>query len=167
MKLELSVVNQFRALGIAIYSTILCLGAWSLFGFQVPILIIFLALYLVTVAPAFILHINYYIKSKGLVCIINPDSISINKNGQETELPTDAIKYIVVYKSASIETGGIPITAMESYFFVRIFDNSNNTYPLTCLLHPQIDKKLGILKGVEIYKQRGIFNFIGNKSPRA
>jgi len=56
-----------------------------------------------------------------MLCEILPDRIRIEKEGEEEIIiATSDIKEIVVFKSASRDAGGIPITPMESYFFVRI-----------------------------------------------
>jgi hypothetical protein len=122
--------------------------------------LIFAVGYLLTVVPSFYLHLNYYLKNRGLICEILPDKVIIIRKGIETTIEANSIKDVVVYKSASIEPGGIPITPMESYFFVRIFDQSDKEYNLSCLLDSKIDKHIKIIRGIEFWTERGFFNKI-------
>jgi hypothetical protein len=87
-----------------------------------------------------------------------PDRICITKGGKEQIIERGDMEDIVVYKSASIEKGGIPITPMEAYFFVRIFDKAGNTYDLTCLMDTEIDKSIKEVGSVPIFIERGLFN---------
>ena len=95
-----------------------------------------------------------------MACEILPDRLRLKKEGEETIIASSDIKEIIVYKSASMDAGGIPITPMEAYFFVRIFDTSGNTYDLTCLMDTKVDKSIKVMYGVPIYTERGFFNSV-------
>ena len=151
--------NHIKVLWITIFTTTLYLLGWWYFKFTTDVLFIFLGFYSLTVVPSFFLHISYYLRNKGMVCEILPDRIIIEKEGEtETVITSSDIKEIVVYKSASMDAGGIPITPMEAYFFVRIFGNNNEKYDLTCLMDTNIDKSIRIMQGVKIFRENGLFN---------
>ena len=116
--------------------------------------------YLLTVVPSFFLHLNYYVKDRGVTCQILHNKLILKKAGVDTVLEATSIRDVVIYKSASIERGGIPITPMESYFFIRIFDQSDKEYTLSCLIDPKIDRSIRALKGVKFSTERGFFNLI-------
>ena len=130
------------------------------FPFEWGLLYIFLGFYTLTVVPSFYLHIRYFIKNRGTVCRISPDRLCISKNGKEQIIERTDIEEIVICKSASIENGGIPITPMEAYFFVSIFDKAGNRYDLTCLLDKKIDKTIKLLGQVPTFVDRGFFNYV-------
>jgi hypothetical protein len=150
--------NHIKVLWIAIFTTILYAVVLWFYQFERGALIIFLSGYVLTVVPSFYIHISYAIKNKGIVCQILPGKIYIVKNGKEQIIECNDIEEITVYKSASIEKGGIPITPMEAYFFVRIIDKGGNKYDLTCLLDTNIDKSIKIIGAVRTFVERGVFN---------
>lgn len=160
MTVKQTATNHLKVLPTTLITTMLYLGALWYFGIQSDMALIFLIGYLLTVVPSFYLHLNYYLNDKEKICQILPDKLVINKNGVETVLEAACIKDVVIYKSASIESGGIPITPMESYFYVRIFDQSDNEYTISCLLDPKIDQSIKALRGVKFWTERGIFNLI-------
>jgi len=158
MTIRQTFTNHLNVLWIAIITTALyILGLWF-FQFERGILFIFLGFYVLTVVPSFYLHISYAIKNKGMVCHILPGRLCINKNRKEQIIESSDIKDIIVYKSASIEKGGIPITPMEAYFFVRILDKTGNKYDLTCLMDAKIDKSIKSVGAVPLFVERGMFN---------
>lgn len=158
MTIKQTLANNIRVLWLAIITTILYLLGLSVFGFERGAIYVFLAGYILTVVPSFYLHIQYHLKNKGLVCQILPGRLCLSKNGQDQVIETSDIKDIVIYKAASIEKGGIPITPMEAYFFVRVLDNAGKTYDLTCLMDPKIDKSIRLVGTVPIFTERGLFN---------
>lgn len=165
MIIKQTFANHLNALWIAIITTVFyILGLWF-FQFDREILFIFLSFYVLTVVPSFYLHISYAIKNKGMVCNIFPGRICFEKDRKEQIIKSSDIKDIVIYKSASIEKGGIPITPMEAYFFVRILDKAGNTYDLTCLMDTNIDKTIRALGTVPIYTERGMFNRLSFSQP--
>jgi hypothetical protein len=160
MTLTQTAANHLKVLPSTLITTALYLGVLWYLGFQSDMVLIFMIGYVFTVVPSFYLHLKYYLKDRGVTCQILPDKLIIKKAGVETVLEAASIKDVVIYKSASIEPGGIPITPMESYFFVRIFDQSDKEYTLSCLLDPKIDRSIRALIGVKFCTERGIFNLI-------
>lgn len=158
MIIKQTFTKHLKTLWIAIFTSILYFLAWWYFKFE--FLIFFLIGYILTVVPSFFLHVSYYIRNKGVVAEILPDKIRLEKNGEETVLIKQDIKEIVIYKSASIDSGGIPITAMESYFFVRIYSNNGKKYELTCLMDTAIDKSIRIMQGVNILREKNFLNLL-------
>ena len=159
MIIKQTLSNHLNVLSIAIVTTALyTLGLWF-FQFERGVLLIFLAFYALTVIPSFYLHISYAIKNRGMACSILPGKICISKRGKEKVIEHTDIEDIIVYKSASIEKGGIPITPMEAYFFVRILDKSGNRYDLTCLMDTKIDRSIrAVGAAVPLFVERGVFN---------
>lgn len=151
--------KHLKVLWIAIFTTILYFFGWWYFKFEKDLLFIFLGFYTLTVIhTSLFLHISYYIRNRGMACEILPDRLRLEKEGEETIITSSDIKEIIVYKSASMDAGGIPITPMEAYFFVRIIDTSGNSYDLTCLMDTKVDKSIKVMRGVPIYTERGFFN---------
>ena len=152
--------NHLKTLWIAIFTTALYVGVCWYFKFEKAVIIMGLCYYTLFVVPSFFLHISYYIRNKGMVAEILPDRIRLLKDGEETLIASSEIKDIVVYKSASMDKGGIPITPMEAYFFVRIFTIDNNQYELTCLMDTNIDQSIKAVQGVKIFREKGGFNTV-------
>jgi len=160
MTIKQTFYNHLKVLWITFVTTALYLLALWFFQFERGILFIFLGFYVLTVVPSFFLHISYAMKNKGMVCDILPGKICVSKNGKEQVIESTDIKEVIVYKSASIEKGGIPITPMEAYFFVRILDKAGNKCDLTCLLDTKIDKSIRTIGTVPTFVERGMFNAV-------
>ena len=160
MIIKQTLSNHLKTLWIAIFTTILFFILWMYHNFPIDMGVIFLIGYTLTVVPSFFLHISYYNRNKGMVAEILPDRIRLVKDGEETLIASSEIKDIVVYKSASMDKGGIPITPMEAYFFVRIFTIDNNQYELTCLMDTNIDQSIKAVQGVKIFREKGGFNTV-------
>lgn len=160
MVLRQTAANHIRVLPTTLITTTLYLGILWYFGFQADMVLIFAIGYILTVVPSFYIHLNYFMKNRGLICQIFPDKLIIIRKGIKTTVEATSIKDIIVYKSASIEPGGIPITPMESYFFVRIIDHSDKEYNLSCLLDPTIDKSIKTIRSIKVWTERGFFNSI-------
>ncbi|KIC89053.1 hypothetical protein [Flavihumibacter sp. ZG627] len=152
--------NHLKALWIAIFTTVLYVGVCWHFKFEKAVIIMGLCYYTLFVVPSFFLHISYYIRNKGMVAEILPDRIRLEKDSEETIIASSDIKEIVVYKSASLDKGGIPITPMEAYFFARVYCNNDKKYELTCLMDANIDKSIRALHGVKIFREKGLFNIV-------
>ena len=103
MTLNQSAATHLRVLPTTALTTALYLGILWYFGFQSDMVLIFMIGYVLTVVPSFYLHLNYYLKDRGVSCQILPDRLIIKKAGLETVLEAASIKDVVIYKSASIE----------------------------------------------------------------
>jgi len=160
MVIQQTFYNHLKVLWITIFTTVLYFLGWWYHKFDFDFFVIFGIGYTLTVVPSFFLHVSYYIRNKGMTAEILSDCIIIKKDEQETIIKSSDIKEIKVYKSASMDKGGIPITPMEAYFFARIFTNDNKKYELTCLMDTNIDKSIRILQGVKIYREKGLFNIV-------
>jgi hypothetical protein len=159
MEFKLTTINQLKVQSTGIINSVLLFILCWILKFDLTAVYICLAYYMLLVAPSFYLHISYFLRNRNTTCKFNPTSISIIEGGKIQMIARTEIKDIVIYKSASIEKGGYPITAMEEYFFVRLFTKNGIEYDLTCLLNPHIDKHVrDSLDGVPIYIERGLFN---------
>src|SRR5699024_8690781 len=79
--------------------------------------------------------------------------ISRNKNPQSFKF--NEIKEVILYKSASMDKGGIPIMPTEPYHFVRIITKSQEQITITCLMYPKLDEVVDKLIGVKKIRKRG------------
>lgn len=159
MTIKQTFFNHLKVLWITIFTTVLYFIGWWLFHFDGEIFFVFLGFYTLTVVPSFYLHLTYFLRNKGMVCEILPDRIRIEREGKETVIEGKDISEVIVYKSASMDKGGIPITPMEAYFFVRIF-HANGKHELTCLMDTSIDRSIKTLRGVEVIREKSFFSMV-------
>lgn len=89
-------------------------------NFEKDFITIFLISWIIYTIPVLYLHVEYWIRSWDVKYEIKEGVIiQYKKNEKEVYNAEDILK-IILYKSASIDKGGIPILAMESYHYARV-----------------------------------------------
>ncbi len=120
-------------------------------------LLILSIIFVIDALPALYLHIEYWLENYGNEYEILPDRIIFNKRGRITTYLVKDIKEIFIYKSASIDKGGIPFAAFESYYYARIITKSGEELIITCLLTPKVEEVVRQLRGVPIIRKKRFF----------
>lgn len=92
--------------------------------------------------PVIFLHIEYYLANKGMKVEIHFNELAISRKGETIRYSASDLAGITLYKSASLDKGGIPFTGIESYFYLRIVTKAGKKIILTRLLDSNIDKIL-------------------------
>lgn len=155
--LKQSIARHFYVSGF-IWSMIPVLfGIWWYFNFDRSALIIAAIYYAVLTIPALYLHISYSIKNRGEEIAISSDDITVKKNGIEHTYNKSELEEISIYKSASLDKWGIPFSAMEYYYYVRILTKSGEEVIITCLMGRDIDEEVKKLSGIPIERHKGFF----------
>lgn len=128
--------------------------------FEEAALLIFGIFFLVDAIPAIYLHIEYLSKNIGEQYEINSDSIIRYRNNQSQIYYDEDIDKVIIYKSASMDKGGIPFLAVESYCYARIVLKSGDDMIFTRLLYPDIEKAVKKLHGVKFERRKRLFNTV-------
>ena len=145
-KIQVNITNHFISLKWLLFYIILTLlllvyfyltfGSEGLF-----ILIIFLLLQML---PTVYLHYKYYVINKSIKCTLNEYKLEVfNKNMKYVYFPND-IEKIIIYKSANMDSWGIPLLTFENYYYSRIVLKDGNNIVLTSLLDNKIEDKLKV-----------------------
>lgn len=104
------------------------------------------------------LHGEYWIANYGQEIEIANQSLTITKKGISKNYPFSEMEKVILYKSASLDKGGIPVSPMEYYNYARIILKSGEEIILTCLLSPKVDKITDQITGVEKERRKSFFN---------
>jgi hypothetical protein len=125
--------------------------------FNADALMIFGIWFALITLPVIYMHIEYYLANRGLEIIIEKDEIRVStKRGNTHKFKFAELSKVILYKSASLDKGGIPLTPMESYHFARIITKSENQIIVTCLMYPKLEEVIDALHGVKKIRKRGI-----------
>lgn len=108
----------------------------------------------------FYLHLTYYVKNKGEAFLIQHDRIERIKNRKTEIFFAEDIAKIVICKSANLDKWGIPYTTFECFRLARVYLKSGQVFILTNLLEHDIEKPLGVLRGVRFERRKGLSFFI-------
>jgi|GEM_PF-2040295 len=140
MILENKFIHRFdTAIHLNIFS-VLIVGGAVYFNFDPIYFIVFFLIVLINHVPAIYLHLQYMRVNRGDVFEVRK-SIIIRRSGHGIEKVTEnEIDKIVIYKAASAERNGWPITSMEPYYFVQILTKTGRELILTCFLSRDVSE---------------------------
>lgn len=151
--------NHFRAVPFILF----LIGGFSFFAWYVnfdPLAILIFSIFLIlTLAPTIFLHVEYFLVSKDQSIQIGEDEIIVqNGNGTTTSYKNIELHKIIIYQSANIEKGGIPLSPTEFYFYVKIIaKNERSPIFITSLILSESLKELDVLKKVPRETKRSFF----------
>lgn len=153
---KITLNNHFRLALFHVFGTGLMLLAIYIFNSNRDIIFIFFCYWLLYTIPALYLHMEYYFTNKGYEIGINSIELILKKEGLVKTYNINDLSKIIVYKSASLDKGGIQFTAIESYHYARIITKSGEEIVITCLLIPNLDEFLSQLNAI-IYQRKKRF----------
>ncbi|MBZ4190261.1 hypothetical protein [Niabella beijingensis] len=157
MKLRQTPKTHFSTCGFILITGILVFLIGICFNADATLWSIFILYYLLTTLPAVYLHILYYLKNKGEAIELKPDQIIVLRSSREQVYTGKDISKIIVCKSANMDNG-IPMMAVEYYYYAEIVMNNGENVVITCLMSRKID---AILKGylnVSFYRDKNVFS---------
>lgn len=136
MRIKIEFKNQLRSIPFVLTLVVLLFLVALSVDFDPSALWIFSALVALFCFPAAFLHIEYFLKNRGQVIEVENGTINVKKNdGRVISYNKEEIEKIKLYKSASADQGGIPLSPMEFYFYARIIPKSNaEDIIITCLM---------------------------------
>ncbi|WP_298301732.1 hypothetical protein [Hydrotalea sp.] len=126
--------------------------------FNINALIIFGIWFTVLTLPVIYLHIEYYIANRKQEIAIKDDELTvITQNGNTYKFKFTELSKVILYKSASLDKGGIQFTPIESYHYARIITKSEKQIIVTCLMTPKLEEVVNELKGVQKIRKKRLF----------
>jgi|ETNmetMinimDraft_35_1059890.scaffolds.fasta_scaffold99882_2 hypothetical protein len=161
--LKITSYAHFVALLSLLIVTVLFTGSLFYFNFDSDAIVIFGIYWVVYSLPSLYLHMEYWLKNRGEEYELSASELIRRKRGEETVYKSEEIEEIVVYKSASLDKGGIPILGIESYYFARIYLKSGEELLLTCLLSVKLEQILRQLTGIKMERKKRLFNLLDRK----
>ena len=103
------------------------------------------------------MHIKYLIKNYNVQIEITDTKIIEIKNNKKFFYLKSDINKVILCKSASLDKGGIPFSAMEFYYYIRIVLKSNEEIIITCLLIDDLDKLLSEFQGIKLERKKRFY----------
>lgn len=134
-----------------------------LFNFDRAAVVVFGGFALLDFLPVSYLHYSYWRCNKGEEYVFSPNEVTRIRNGQKEVFTSDDVKHVIVYMSARMDKGGIPMIGMEHYYYARLLLKCERELLLTCLVVPEIDQVVNQLKGVSIERKKRIPCLLGWK----
>jgi hypothetical protein len=157
MKLKIKPLYHLQVLVHELSGILLMVIVLYFLEFNKSALIIFGIWFAVLTVPLIYLHFEYYIANRGQEVIIKNEELTvISRKGNANTFKLTELKKVILYKSASMDKGGIPITPFEIYNYARIITETNEQIIITCLMYPRLEEVINELKGVRrIREKRG------------
>lgn len=160
MILKQSLKNHLFVSGhIWVMTSIFILGWWY-FNFDSDYLLVVGCFHLLFTLPAIYLHIEYFIRNRGQKITIEKDEIYISKNGEEYKYNGDDLAKISLYQSASMDSRGIPFTAMDYYGYLRIITKDGKEIIITCLMKRKLMELLYYFPDVPFARHKFAINSV-------
>jgi pyrroloquinoline quinone (PQQ) biosynthesis protein C len=108
--------------------------------------------------PALYLHLEYYFKNVGQELRIMEDEIRFrDKDQKELTWKFHDLQKIILYKSASLDRGGVQLSAIESYHYARIIPKQGSEIIVTCLMTPNVEEEVKKIRGVKFERKKRLF----------
>lgn len=158
MIMRISTSNQLRVLSYQFMGMIFMFVTLYFLRFNINALIIFGIWFTVLTLPVIYLHIEYYIANRKQEIAIKDDELTvITQNGNTYKFKFTELSKVILYKSASLDKGGIQFTPIESYHYARIITKSEKQIIVTCLMTPKLEEVVNELKGVQKIRKKRLF----------
>lgn len=159
IKIKISLSNSLYVLRFHLIGTILMIVFLLLYTSDYSLIFICGIFWIIVTVPVLLLHVDYYIKNRNQVIEISSENIKV-KIGERVQIfeMTDIDK-IIIYKSASLDKGGFPIMAMESYNFIRIIFKSKVNIVITCLMYKRPFNLIQRFPNIKFERKRSSFCF--------
>ncbi len=156
--MRISTSNQLRVLSYQFMGMIFMFVTLYFLRFNINALIIFGIWFTVLTLPVIYLHIEYYIANRKQEIAIKDDELTvITQNGNTYKFKFTELSKVILYKSASLDKGGIQFTPIESYHYARIITKSEKQIIVTCLMTPKLEEVVNELKGVQKIRKKRLF----------
>jgi hypothetical protein len=126
-------------------------------GFYPHFSIAFGTIWIFLSIPTFYLHIEYYETNKKGIITITEDDITFLRHGRSICYPFHEIGRVILYKSASLDKGGMPILPLELYHYAKIIMKDGEEFIITCLMIPKLEDVISKLKFVGYERKKSFF----------
>lgn len=158
MIMRISTSNQLRVLSYQFMGMIFMFVTLYFLRFNINALIIFGIWFTVLTLPVIYLHIEFYIANRKQEIVIKDDELTvITRNGNTYKFKFTELSKVILYKSVSLDKGGIQFTPVESYHYVRIITKSEKQIIVTCLMTPKLEEVVNEFKGVQKIRKNRLF----------
>jgi len=168
MELRVSLANQLKALSFLIFGTLLMLATLIVLDFQTAMLISFGSIWFVLALPSLYLHVEYLLINTNTVLEVGNNQLLLKTaSGAVNKIYSfDELRKIVLFKSASLDRGGFPMTPIEMYHYARITTATGEEIIITCLMTPDVEEILKKIKRISYERKKQLFSSINFSTNR-
>lgn len=156
MVMRQSIMNHVRASGFTLITTFIFILIWWYLNFDEDFLVVVGLFQLIFTLPAVYIHVSYTLRNFGEEIEIKHDSIVVNKHGHQKLYSKDDLVQITLFKPASLDNGGIPLSAMDYYKYARISTKIGDEIIISCLMSVDFENYLRELKGIPFKRKTGL-----------
>ena len=158
MTYKINFTNHWKALDFFFVTSLLILLGCAFTGWNSEAVLFIFLVYSIFFLPSFYLHLEYYLKNRGQrIEILENEVILYERNGKVRRYPNKELQKVVLYKSASLDKGGIPLTPLESYHYARIIPKQGEEIILTCLMASNVEEAIKEIKWVPYERKKRLF----------
>jgi hypothetical protein len=159
MKLQISFFNHLHALKFHLMGTFFMLVVLYYYNFERIFLLVAVILWIIYTLPTLYLHLKYYFINKGQEIIITNDELVLKYRNEEADyiFNKKEIVKIVLCRSASMDKGGIPLSSLETYQYIKVFLKNKSVVCITNLMAPNLDEVKSQFSGISFVREKGIF----------
>lgn len=158
MRFGISLNNHFNAIKFHVFGTAIMITVLYFLKWDSNAVLIFLFFWLAYFIPTMYLHIEYYLKNRGQhLEILENEVILYDRRGQVRRYQNKELQKVILYKSASLDKGGIPLTPLESYHYARIIPKQGEEIIVTCLMAADVEEAIKHIKWVPYERKKRLF----------
>ncbi|MBV6645966.1 MAG: hypothetical protein KI790_10980 [Cyclobacteriaceae bacterium] len=149
--------NHMKVLGFLWQTSLAICVVCYVLGLDAQSILVAFGVYGVFFIPSLYLHIEYWVENHGQIVKLYNDRLTIAKGSDLIDYSFESMECVTLFKAASLDRGGIPVSPLEFYNFARIDMKSGEKVVLTCLLTPKVDKITDQIKGVKFVRKKKLF----------
>jgi hypothetical protein len=158
MKYKITFKNHLKSLEFLISGTFLFGGlVYFLYrteGYSAGLINFFSIYYLVLLLPTLYIHIEYYLRNRNDVLIINPAAETITINNRDPICFVEIETIVYVMPPVWHRKRGIRLLPFEDYHYAKIKMKNGDFFIFTCLMAYRVEDALKSIKGVPIEKNK-------------
>lgn len=159
MTLQISFINHLKALKFHLMGTSFMLVVLYFLNFDKIFFIVFISTWILYTLPTLYLHFRYYFINKGIEITITNDELILRFKNKEDAyvLNKKEIEKIVLCRSASMDKGGMPISSLETYQYIKVFSKNESVVRITNLMASNLDEVKNQFTGIRFVREKGFF----------
>lgn len=161
MEYKVTTLSQAKALsGLFLGTVIMLIAVYFVIqadGYSDGIPIIFGTGYLIILIPTLFLHIEYYLKNRNDILIIDTSEKTISINEQKSIFFNQIESIIYVMPPVWHRKGIIRLLPFEDYHYAKIKMKNGEEFIFTCLMAYRVEDVLEQISGIAIEKRKMLF----------
>jgi len=154
---SIKIINHIKVSSFLWQTTLLIFLVGYFLKFDLDTFVVVFAFSGIFTVPAIYLHIEYLIKNNGCSIELESDKLTFTRGSESVDYKFVDMDKVILYKSASLDKGGIPLSPIEAYHYARVITKSNEELIITCLIAPKVDVLIKHLTGVKFARKKRLF----------